>query len=88
MYTKLFIKQLHHYLPLFGILAAGMLGVLLFSSDRKFQEVTIIATSAGYVTWGIIHHVAHKDLTLSILIEYFAVALLGLVIVFSMLFRT
>lgn len=64
------------------------MGMLLFSTDRKFQEVLIIATSAGYVTWGIMHHIAHKDLTFSIIAEYFAVAVLGLVIVFSILFRT
>lgn len=88
MSIKQFVRQFSHYLPLLGMLAAGLVGILIFSSDRKFQEAMIIASSAGYVTWGIMHHIAHKDLTLSILVEYFAVALLGLVIVFSILFRT
>ena len=83
---KSFIRQVNHYLPLIGILIAGVVGVVLFSSDRRFQQVVVIAASAGYVTWGIVHHISHEDLTFSIIVEYFAVAMLGLVIVSSILF--
>jgi hypothetical protein len=85
---KSITKNINHYLPLFGILAAGLIGFAVFSSDKKFQLVLLVAVCAGYVTWGFVHHLAHKDLSLSILLEYFAVAVLGFVLVFTLLIRS
>jgi hypothetical protein len=84
---KKIFHHLSHYLPLFGIIAAGILGFSLFSYDRAFQAVIVIASAASYVAWGLIHHYIHKDLHLSVIIEYFAYAVIGVTIVFSMLFR-
>jgi hypothetical protein len=84
---KHLVKQLSHYIPLIGILVTGFTGMILFSTDRNFQQVIMIAVSASYVSWGMVHHLAHKDLTFTIILEYFAVALLGLIIVFSLFFR-
>lgn len=82
------IEQLRHYLPLFGIVFAGLLGFILFSYDKGFQIVLLIMVAVTYVAWGIIHHTLHDDLHLSTIIEYLAIATLGLVIVFSILFRS
>jgi len=82
------IKDLSHYLPLLGVLGFGFLGFFLFSYDRGFQIVVIIATAFGYLTWGLIHHSLHKDLTAGVVWEYLAFAFLGLVLALSILFNS
>ncbi len=85
---KSFARHLPHYLTLFGILFAGVLAFLIFSYDRIFQIGVLVAMSAGYVAWGIVHHAIHKNLHLSVVIEYLVVALLGLIVVFSLIFQS
>lgn len=79
--------HIQHYLPLVGILLAGALGFIFFSYDRVFQAACALATAAAYVAWGLIHHHIHRDLYLSVVIEYIAIAALGVAVVFSLLFR-
>ena len=86
--VKTFFHHLPHYLTLFGILFAGLLGFFVFSYDRVFQVIITIAVAVSYVFWGITHHLIHKDFQISIVIEYLLVASLGLVVVFSLIFRT
>jgi hypothetical protein len=81
-------KHLPHYFVLFGLLAAGILAFLLFSYDKGFQMIVATAVALSYVAWGIVHHSIHRDLYLSVVIEYLAVASLGLVIVFSLILRS
>lgn len=85
---KSFSRHLPHYLILYGIFFAGILGFWLFAYDRSFQILISIAVAISYVIWGVIYHLKHKDLNLSVVIEYLAVASLGLVVVFSLIFRT
>lgn len=80
-------QHLQHYLPLIGILVAGAFGFMAFSYDQMFQAAIALALAASYFVWGIIHHHLHRDLHLSVVLEYFAIAVLGIVIVFSLLFR-
>lgn len=84
---KRLTHHLRHYLPLFGILCAGILGFILFPYDKNFLAALTLATSFGYLSWGVVHHYIHKDLHTSVVIEYAIIALLGIVIVFSVLFR-
>lgn len=79
--------HLKHYLPLFGILFAGILGFIMFSYDKNFQMVLILAVAASYVTWGIVHHHLHRDLRISVVVEYVVIAMLGLILIYSLLFR-
>lgn len=81
------VPKTNHYLPLFGILFAGAFGFFLFSFDRIFQAALAIATAVGYVTWGVIHHKIHDDLYPEVIVEYICFALLGLIILFSVVFR-
>lgn len=76
-----------HYLTLFAILLAGLVGFYLFSYDRLFQAAVGVAIAVSYVAWGIIHHIIHEDLYPAVVIEYILVASLGLVIVFSLIFN-
>ena len=81
-------RHISHYLPLIGILTATVLGFYLFPYDKAFQLAVSIAGASGYVSWGLIHHYIHKDLNLTVILEYFAMACLGVVILFFVLFRS
>ena len=85
---KSITKHLSHYMALFGILLAGFVGLILFSYDKNFQVAVALALSLSYVAWGLAHHYLHKDLHLETFIEYLVVAILGFVLIFSLLLRT
>jgi len=85
---KAFIKDLSHYLVLFGILLAGFAGLILFSYDKAFQTAVASAIVLSYVSWGVVHHFLHGDLHFETVVEYLVVAILGFVIIFSMIIRT
>ena len=85
---KSLTKHLSHYMALFGILFAGFAGLILFSYDKNFQVAVTLALSVSYVAWGITHHYLHKDLHIETFFEYLAVAILGFVIIFSLVLRT
>lgn len=82
---KLLSKHLVHYLVLFGILTAGFAGLVLFSYDRNFQISVAAGIVGAYISWGIVHHYLHNDLYLETVIEYMSVALLGLIILLTLI---
>lgn len=82
------LKHIPHYISLVGILVAGFVGFYIYSYDRFFQIGIIVALCFSYISWGIIHHAIHGDISLSIVVEYLAVALLGSVMALSLIFRT
>jgi len=81
-------KHITHYVSLIGIFVVGLLGFYFFSYDRFFQTAIVVALALSYVSWGIIHHTIHKDIYLSIVIEYITVAILGMVMALSLIYRT
>ena len=82
-----FIKHLSHYMVLFGILFAGFAGLVMFSYDKALQVATASALVASYAAWGITHHYLDKDLHPETVLEYIVVAVLGFVIIFSLIIR-
>ena len=84
---KRIVKHIPYYTPLIGIFLAGALGFVFFSYDRVFQVAISIAVAVSYVVWGVVHHLIHKDLYWEVVVEYLVVASLGLVILFSLIFR-
>jgi len=82
-----FGKHLPHYLPLLGIYVFGACAFWLFSYDRGFQTAVAVALAVSHVTWGLIHHWMHKDLSLEVAVEYFTVAALGLTVMFTIIYR-
>lgn len=78
-------KHFSHYASLIGILIFGLLGFLFFNYERGFQVAIAISMALSYVSWGIVHHYIHRDLDLNVFIEYVIIALLGLVIMLSLL---
>lgn len=79
-------RHIQHYLPLFAIFIVGICGVLFFPYDASFQLAVTIAIASGYVSWGIVHHYIHGDLEAYVIAEYTTVAVVGVVIIFSLLF--
>ncbi|QQG42177.1 MAG: hypothetical protein HYV90_02575 [Candidatus Woesebacteria bacterium] len=84
---KSFVRDLPHYMLLIGILFAGFAGLILFSYDSNFQIAVALATGISYVSWGLIHHHIHRDLHFEVFMEYLAVAILGTVILFSLILQ-
>lgn len=78
-------KHLPHYISLFAIFGAGLIGFYVFSYDRGFQMAVAIALGLSYISWGIIHHAIHKDICLSIIMEYVAISILGVVLILSLI---
>ena len=81
-------RHLVHYFSLFAILLVSIFGFYLFAYDRQLQMAIIIAAGLAYIVWGVVHHKVHDDLRLSVAIEYAVFAILGVVIVAAILFRT
>jgi len=80
-------KHLPHYISLGIILVSGIVGFWIFQFDRLFQASVAVSVAVAYVVWGIVHHSIHDDLHAAVVIEYLLVASLGLIIVFSLIFR-
>jgi hypothetical protein len=85
---KPFAKDISHYFVLFGILIASFAGLILFSYDKNFQIAIALALALSYLSWGLVHHHLHNDLHIETFLEYLVIALLGFVIIFSIIIRT
>lgn len=78
------MRHLPHYASLIGMFAVAFIGFLTFSYDRDFQIAIIIGAATGYIAWGVVHHSLHKDLSLEVFLEYLIFAVVGLVLVLSL----
>ncbi len=85
---KHFVKHAPHYLSLIAVITLGLVGFMVFKYDRAVQTAAIVATAVSYVIWGVVHHYIHKNLYLIVIIEYVLVAIVGLIIVFSLVLQT
>lgn len=84
---KMLSRKAYLYIPLVGIFIATISGFWIFSYDKAFQLALGIAAASGYVAWGLVYHHIRKDLYLSTIIEYIAMAIFGVVTLFFLLFR-
>lgn len=84
---KTLSRHLYHYLPLFGVFAAGLLVFVRFSQDVWFMLAAAVAVSVSYVVWGIVHHYLHHDLYWEVAFEYLIYAAVGLLMITSVIFR-
>lgn len=72
-----------HFLVLVVML---MLGVGLFyyvGSNPGLQMLIGLITAAGYVAWGIIHHIMEGDLHPRLVIEYILIAAIVVVLLYT-----
>jgi len=83
---KKIAKHIPHYFILLGIFSFGVIGFLIFSYDKAFQLSVATALAISYFAWGVIHHMIHKDLHISVVIEYAMISILGLTVVISVIF--
>ncbi len=81
-------RHFNHYAPLLGIFIICFLGFWIFSYNRSFQIATAGATCIAYVVWGAVHHHLHKDLHLEVIIEYILFAIIGFLIMASLIGRS
>ena len=81
-------KDLKHYLALIAFLSIGLAFFLVFNYNRQIQTGISLVMAAGYVTWGIIHHLIKKELHPRIILEYVLVAIVASVVVIILLMRT
>lgn len=84
---KKLVHDLPHYVSLLGILAVSAILFFIFSYDRNFQIAVSGALAVAYVVWGVVHHYIHRDLYLVVVFEYLTMAVLGFVIVLSVILR-
>lgn len=83
-----FARYLGHYTVLFGVLLASFAGLILFSYSKIFQTAIAVALVLAYISWGIVHHYLDRNLRIETVVEYFMVAILGFVIILSLIIRT
>lgn len=76
-----------HYLILLFILLFGILSFWYLRTNQQAQMVSVFLTAVFYVLWGIIHHYIEGDLHIRIIMEYLAIAILGFVILWMLIFR-
>lgn len=81
-------KHIPHYLSLIVVLAVGVLAFSVFSYSKMLQAAVSISVAGAYIVWGVVHHSLHKDFHLSVVVEYVILAMLGLIIVLSLILRS
>lgn len=81
-------EHLGHYLILLFILSFGALIFWYFQRYPQAQIVSVFLTASFFVLWGVIHHNLEGDLHIRIILEYLAVALLGFLVLFTVINRT
>jgi hypothetical protein len=79
------LKHLLDYLILCFLMSVSVVLTLLFNGNRHFQIITIVNTSFFYFLWGVLHHRKEKTLEPKIITEYLVMAILGTVLVISLL---
>lgn len=76
-----------HYLFLLLMMAMGIVGVILFSSDRGIQLVVVWMMAVSYIIWGVVHHLVHQDFHPRVLLEYLLITAMGVLPVSAFLLQ-
>ncbi|MBM4401874.1 MAG: hypothetical protein FJ044_01355 [Candidatus Cloacimonetes bacterium] len=79
-----FIRHASQYTLLLLILAGGILTLFLIH-DRAIKLTIAFALTALYLLWAILHHWEEKNLQVSLLLEYLAIAALILWVLISVI---
>lgn len=80
-------NHLLHYAILITILVVGFGSIVLFSSNKQIQLSLAVITAISYVLWGITHHYMEDDMSVKVVVEYILIAMLSILILFSVLMR-
>lgn len=74
-----------HYLILIVILGSSFAAFFSFRNYPMIQLLIGIATALIYALWGVMHHFIDHDLSLKIVIEYLAVSIFAIIILWNIL---
>lgn len=80
-------EHTNHYLVLLFILVFGALAFFYFQRMPQVQILSVFITAVFYVVWGVAHHYLEGDLHFRVIIEYVAIALLGFLILLTLIKR-
>jgi len=69
-------RKVLHYMLLALVLVIGFSFFMLFRYQPRMQFAAVCATVVGYVSWGILHHHSHKELSKGVMTEYILMGLL------------
>ena len=73
------------YLVLIAILLFGIILYIFFKNDVVMQRLIAASIALSYILWGIIHHHHADKITTKIVLEYILVAVLGFLVINSLL---
>ena len=73
------------YLVVIVLLLVFLTSVVMFHSSLVTMKVISIFAALAYVVWGVTHHTKRGHIDKKILLEYSGIALLGLVVIFSII---
>lgn len=73
--------MIRHYFALLLILCSSFAAILFFRYDRFLLNLSIYSLGGLYVLWGVLHHKSANHLRPKVVLEYFLVALLGVIII-------
>jgi hypothetical protein len=71
-----FRTHVNHYAVLMAGIMLGLWALIRWRYIPQMQLWVILAMAAGYVLWGVFHHLLIKDLSVKIMLEYVLIAAL------------
>lgn len=76
-----------HYIPLMGIYGAAIVAFRYFYYEKNFLVGVALGLTVAYVSWGIVHHVIHRELNSEVVFEYLSVSIVGLIVLLTLIMR-
>jgi hypothetical protein len=70
-------KHIFYYLGLVAMILIAILFILQVAANKQLEMVIVVGFGIVYAFWGIMHHYLHHSLRARIVLEYVAVASLG-----------
>jgi hypothetical protein len=78
-------NELSQYIVLICVLACGLFAFYYVRPNGALQFIVGAMTTIAYVLWGIIHHVAKKDLHTRVVVEYILIGAIAIVLLATIL---
>jgi len=73
---------MYYYLSLIAFLSIGFTLPVFFQGQKELQLACIVFTAFLYVVWGVSHHIIHHSFSIKIMLEYIAIAVLVISVLF------
>jgi len=71
-------QHLFYYFSLAFIVLVGFVTPAYLSGQKTMQLIILVFTACFYVIWGVVHHMIHHSFSIKIVLEYIAIAVLGI----------